>query len=56
VVPADRHVVRAKRGDYTGGETCLPQYGVGVDVRSGDVLFMDVHQHHANLPNHKKTP
>jgi hypothetical protein len=45
-----------ERGDYTGGETCFPQYGVGVDVRSGDVLFMDVHQPHANLPIHKKTP
>lgn len=35
---------------YTGGETCFPQYGIGVDVRTGDVLFMDVHQWHANLP------
>jgi hypothetical protein len=35
---------------YTGGETCFPQYGVGVDVRTGDILFMDVHQPHANLP------
>jgi hypothetical protein len=44
-----------ERGKYTGGETCFPQYGVGVDVRSGDILFMDVHQPHANLPIHKKT-
>jgi hypothetical protein len=43
-----------ERGDYTGGETCLPQYGVGVDVRNGDILFMDVHVPHANLPIHKK--
>jgi len=35
---------------YSGGETCFPQYGVGVDVRTGDILFMDVHQPHANLP------
>jgi hypothetical protein len=42
-------------GKYTGGETCFPQYGVGVDVRSGDVLFMDVHQPHANLPIQKKS-
>jgi hypothetical protein len=39
-----------ERGHYTGGETCFPQYGVGVDVRNGDILFMDVHQPHANLP------
>jgi hypothetical protein len=42
-------------GEYTGGETCFPQYGIGVNVRRGDILFMDVHQPHANLPLHKKT-
>lgn len=44
-----------ERGEYTGGETCFPQYGLGVDVRNDDILFMDVHQPHANLPIHKKT-
>ena len=39
-----------EKGKYTGGETCLPQYGIGVDVREGDILLMDVHQWHANLP------
>lgn len=39
-----------EHGKYTGGETCFPQYGIGVDVRTGDMLFMDVHQPHANLP------
>ena len=39
-----------ERGKYTGGETCFPQYGIGVDVREGDILFMDVHEWHANLP------
>jgi hypothetical protein len=43
-----------ERGEYTGGETCFPQYGLGINVRSGDILFMDVHQPHANLPMHKK--
>jgi hypothetical protein len=43
-----------ERGNYKGGETCFPQYGVGVDVRMGDVLFMDVHQPHANLPIKKE--
>jgi hypothetical protein len=37
-------------GKYEGGETCLPQYGIGVDVRTGDVLYMDVHEAHGNLP------
>lgn len=39
-----------ERGEYEGGETCFPQYGIGVDVRTGDVLYMDVHQPHGNLP------
>jgi hypothetical protein len=39
-----------EHGKYKGGETCFPQYGIGVDVRTGDVLYMDVHQPHANLP------
>ena len=44
-----------EHGKYTGGETCFPQYGVGVNVRNGDALFMDVHQPHGNLPISKKT-
>ena len=43
-----------ERGKYTGGETCFPQYGLGVNVRTGDILFMDVHRPHANLPIHKE--
>lgn len=39
-----------ERGSYTGGETCFPQYGIGADLRTGDILFMDVHQPHGNLP------
>ena len=45
-----------EKGDYTGGETCLPQYGIGFNVRSGDILFMDVHEWHGNLPINLKTP
>jgi hypothetical protein len=44
-----------EHGKYTGAETCFPQYGIGVNVRSGDALFMDVHQPHGNLPMNKKT-
>jgi len=43
-----------ERGEYTGGETCYPQYGVGVDVREGDILLMNVHEWHGNLPTKKK--
>jgi hypothetical protein len=44
------------KGEYKGGETCFPQYGVGVNVRTGDILFMDVHQYHGNLPIVKEKP
>lgn len=44
------NLVVIERGKYTGGETCMPQYGIGVNVREGDILFMDVHQWHGNLP------
>ena len=39
-----------ENGKYSGGETCFPQYGIGVDVRTRDVLFMNVHEAHGNLP------
>jgi hypothetical protein len=43
-----------EEGEYSGAETCMPQYGIGVDVRTSDVLFMDVHEWHGNLPMIKK--
>lgn len=39
-----------EHGKFKGGETCFPQYGIGVDIRAGDVIYMDVHQQHGNLP------
>jgi hypothetical protein len=45
-----------ENGKYSGGETCLPQYGIAVDVRTSDVLYMNVHEAHANLPIHLETP
>lgn len=50
------NLVVIEKGDYTGGETCFPQYGIGVNVRKGDMLFMDVHQPHGNLEMKKKHP
>ena len=44
------NLVVIENGKYEGGETCFPQYGIGVDVRTGDVLYMDVHEAHANMP------
>ena len=39
-----------ERGKYKGGYTCFPQFGIGVDVRRGDFLAMDVHEWHTNTP------
>jgi hypothetical protein len=39
-----------EHGKYKGGETCFPQYGLGIDIRTGDILYMDVHEPHGNLP------
>jgi hypothetical protein len=39
-----------ERGKYHGGYTCFPQFGIGVDVRHGDFLAMDVHEWHTNTP------
>lgn len=44
------NLVVIERGKYKGGYTGFPQYGVAVDVRSGDFLGMDVHQFHGNEP------
>jgi hypothetical protein len=37
-----------ERGEYGGGCTILPQYGIGFNVRTGDFLAMDVHEWHCN--------
>lgn len=50
------NLVVIEKGKYTGGETCFPQYGIGVDVRTGDIIYMDVHQAHGNLPIELKSP
>ena len=39
-----------EQGHYHGGYTCFPQYGVGINLRSGDFVAMDVHQWHGNTP------
>jgi hypothetical protein len=44
------NLVVIEKGKYSGGETCLPQFGIAVNVRTADVLFIDVHEWHGNLP------
>jgi hypothetical protein len=37
-----------ERGEYNGGVLMMPRYGIGIDIRQGDVLVSDVHQWHCN--------
>ena len=37
-------------GRYEGGLFVVPQYGVAVNMRHGDVLLVDVHEWHCNTP------
>jgi hypothetical protein len=49
-VPGFGNLAVIENGSYSGAETCFPAYGLGVNVRMGDILFMNVHEPHANLP------
>lgn len=37
-------------GQYHGGETLFPRFGVGFNLRTGDFVAMDVHEWHCNAP------
>lgn len=37
-------------GNFTGGEFCMPEFGLAFDVQPSDILFADVHRWHGNLP------
>ena len=39
-----------EKGQYHGGYTIFPQYGVAIDLRNNDFVAMDVHQWHCNTP------
>jgi hypothetical protein len=42
------NLIVCEEGQYDGGCTGFPQYGVAFDVRDGDFLAMDVHEWHCN--------
>ncbi len=37
-------------GDFEGGEFCLVDYKVAINLKPTDLLFVNVHKHHGNLP------
>lgn len=39
-----------RRGDYTGGQLVFPAFRVAVDLHDGDLILMDAHQWHGNVP------
>jgi hypothetical protein len=39
-----------RRGEYTGGTLCFPEYRVGVNMKDSDLLLMDAHSWHGNTP------
>lgn len=39
-----------RKGKYSGGYFVLPKYGVGVDMKTGGVLLVNVHEWHGNTP------
>ena len=42
------NLVICSEGEYKGGYTMFPQYGIGIDCRDGDFLAMNVHEWHCN--------
>jgi hypothetical protein len=49
------NLVVLEEGDYEGGYTGFPQYGICVDARHGDFLGMNVHEWHCNTEIRPKT-
>lgn len=39
-----------RRGRYEGGQLVFPAYRVAVDLKDGDLILMDAHQWHGNVP------
>lgn len=37
-----------RRGHYTGGRLCFPEWRVAVDMQDGDMVLMDAHDWHGN--------
>ena len=42
-------------GNYDGGVTIIPKYGVGLDLKNGDLALFDVHELHGNTEIIKKS-
>ena len=43
------------RGDYEGSITVIPKYGIGLDLKNGDLAIFDVHELHGNTETTTKS-
>lgn len=44
------NLIAYRQGNWGGCYFTLPEFGAGVDLHNGDVLFVDVHRWHGNTP------
>lgn len=44
------NLIAYRKGDWGGCHFTMPEFGAGVDLHNGDVLFCDVHRWHGNTP------
>ncbi|WP_296317248.1 hypothetical protein [Winogradskyella sp. UBA3174] len=44
------------QGKYDGAITVIPKYGIGLDLKDGDLAIFDVHELHGNTELIRKTP
>lgn len=44
------NLIAYRKGDWKGCNFTMPEFGAGVDLYNGDVLFADVHRWHGNTP------
>jgi hypothetical protein len=44
-----------RRGEYDGGTLCFPQYRLGVNLGDRDLILMDAHEWHGNIPLVKRS-
>lgn len=42
------NLIAYREGTWEGGYFMLPEFGIGIDLHNGDVLFVDVHHFHCN--------
>ena len=42
-------------GDYEGSITVIPKYGIGLDLKNGDLAIFDVHELHGNTETTTKS-